>query len=261
MMAGFKATSELTVEAIVIPVTGISVTPTNANLVEGQILELTAEVYPANASDKTVGWSSNNEAIATVDVNGNVEAIAPGSATITVITNDGGFIATMEITVEEQLVNVLSIGLSAEDVELYVGETTTLVATIYPENASDKAVVWQSTDETIAAVDEFGLVSAIAEGVATIKATTNDGNFTAEAMIKVMEQLSNELITEPSFYPNPTTGILILDIRAYMNQEVSITIFNELQQLVYQNKLMQTHSETEEIQGKRLCRWGILYSL
>ena len=56
---------------------------------EGQTLELAAEVSPANASDKTVSWSSSNELVATVDANGNVEAIAPGLATITVTTNDG----------------------------------------------------------------------------------------------------------------------------------------------------------------------------
>ena len=114
---GFTATAEITVEANLIPVTGISVTPTNANLVEGQTLELTAEVSPANASDKTVSWSSDNEAVATVNANGNVEAIASGSATITVTTNDGGFTATSELTVEANLIPVTGISVTPTNCE------------------------------------------------------------------------------------------------------------------------------------------------
>ena len=58
---GFVASTEIMVEANLIPVTGVSVTPTSTNLVEGQTLELTAEVSPANASDTSVSWSSDNE--------------------------------------------------------------------------------------------------------------------------------------------------------------------------------------------------------
>ena len=96
--AGDKsATCTLTVEKKVIPVSGISLNHTSATLVEGESLTLTATVTPADATDKTVTWSGSNTAVATVDANGVVKAIAPGAAVIT--AQAGGFTATCEIIV------------------------------------------------------------------------------------------------------------------------------------------------------------------
>ena len=65
----------------------------------GETIELTATVYPANASNQSVTWASSDEAVATVDANGNVTGVAEGSATITATTVDGGKTDTCAITV------------------------------------------------------------------------------------------------------------------------------------------------------------------
>ena len=175
----------LTPVATIINVTGVSVTPTSANLVEGETVQLTAEVYPANASDKTVSWSSDNENVAIVDANGNTEAIAPGSATITVTTNDGGFTATSELTVETNVILVTGISVIPTNANLVEGETVQLTAEVSPSNASDKTVSWSSDNENVAIVDANGNVEAIAPGLATITVTTNDSGFTATVEITV----------------------------------------------------------------------------
>lgn len=90
------ASCVVTVQAVA--VTGVSINPTSANLQIGGSTDLTATVLPANATDKSVSWSSSNTAVATVN-NGHVTAIAAGMATITVTTTDGNKTATCSVTV------------------------------------------------------------------------------------------------------------------------------------------------------------------
>lgn len=85
-----------------IAVTGVSLDKTSLTLTEGESSKLTATVKPNDATNKNVTWSSNNTAVATVDSNGNVKAIAAGTATITVTTNDGNKTATCTVTVNEK---------------------------------------------------------------------------------------------------------------------------------------------------------------
>ena len=89
------------VETLEITVDEITLSQSAAELIEGESLQLTATVSPDDAEDKSISWSSNNPSIATVDNRGKVTAIAPGTATITVIANDGsGVSASCEVTVK-----------------------------------------------------------------------------------------------------------------------------------------------------------------
>ncbi len=98
-----STTSNVTISepSDIVNVTSINLPTTTLALEAGKTSQLTAKVSPTNATDKTVTWSSNNSAVATVDANGLVTAISVGSATITVKTNDGGFIATCTVTVSK----------------------------------------------------------------------------------------------------------------------------------------------------------------
>ncbi|MGX9931958.1 Ig-like domain-containing protein [Virgibacillus salarius] len=86
-------------QTLPIAVTGVSVDPATAELEEGATQQLTETISPSNATDKGVTWSSSDEAVATVDSNGLVTAVAEGNATITVTTNDGSFTASCDVTV------------------------------------------------------------------------------------------------------------------------------------------------------------------
>lgn len=84
-----------------IPVTGVGVSPSSDTLAVDDTLQLVATVYPINATNKEVAYSSSAEGVATVDSDGLVTAVAEGTATITVTTTDGGKTDTCAITVEE----------------------------------------------------------------------------------------------------------------------------------------------------------------
>lgn len=78
---------------------------------------------------------------------------------------------------------VTSVSLDATEATLAVGNTKTLVATVLPENATDKTVTWTSSDETVATVDENGKVTAVAEGTAIITATAGDKSVTCTVTV------------------------------------------------------------------------------
>lgn len=179
---GFTAECVVTV---IIPVSNISLNKTSATLIEAETLQLIATITPDNATNKNVTWSSSDDAIATVDANGLVTAIAAGEAIITVTTEDGGLTAECVVTVERIVVPVISISLNKTTLSLTEGDTETLIASINPDNADNKNITWSSNDEAIATVSANGLITAIAAGEATITVTTEDGGFTAECIVTV----------------------------------------------------------------------------
>ena len=165
----------------------ISLNQTSTVLEQGETLQLVATVMPQDATDKSVTWSTSDAVVATVDANGLVTPVAPGTATITATTNDGSNLsASCTLTVNQPIVLASSIALNQTAAELNEGETLQLAATVLPENATVKAVTWSSSDEAVATVNVDGLVTAVAPGTATITATTNDGsNLSANCVVNV----------------------------------------------------------------------------
>ena len=168
-----------------VAVTGVTLEPTSKALFVGDEFDLTATVAPVNATDKSVTWTSSDETKATV-VNGHVTALAAGTPTITVTTTDGSFTATCDLTISN--VAVTGVSLNKDAATIYtgsVGNTIQLTPTIAPANATIKTVSWESDKTSVATIDENGLVTAVAEGTATITVTTTDGSFTATCDITV----------------------------------------------------------------------------
>ena len=194
-------------EEIIISVTGVKLDKEALELVEGDSYQLTATVTPANAHNKKVAWNSSNESIATVDQNGKVTAIKEGTAIITVITKDGGKSATCEVIVrkkEEPVpdpIPVIGVTLDKTELTLIEGETADLVATVTPDDADNKNVIWSSSDESIATVDQDGKVTAVKEGVAVITVTTEDGGKTATCEVTIKKK------EEPAPEPIPVVGV------------------------------------------------------
>ncbi|MEX0272916.1 MAG: Ig-like domain-containing protein, partial [Flavobacteriaceae bacterium] len=159
---------DFTIAEDCVPVTGVTVSPVDATLTEGDAQQLTATIMPGNASNRGVSWSSSDTGVATVDANGLVTAISEGSATITVTTDDGDFTATSTITVEAATVPVTGVTVSPEDVTLTAGGAQQLTATVSPGDATNRGVSWSSSDTDVATVDANGLVTAVSDGSATI---------------------------------------------------------------------------------------------
>ncbi len=172
----------------VVDVTGVSLNKTTTSIQVGASEQLTATIEPNNATNKAVNWSSNPTSVATVDNSGNVTAVAEGTATITVTTQDGNKTATCTVTVtpaSSDPVAVTGVSLNKTSTTLTVGGSETLTASVQPSNATNKAVNWSSNPTSVATVDSNGKVTAVAEGTATITVTTQDGNKTATCTVTV----------------------------------------------------------------------------
>ena len=177
---GHTATCVVTVENI--KAASITISDETLNLIVGETGELTAEILPEDAFDKTVVWTSSDESVATVD-DGKVTAVKAGTANITA-TDSEGHTATCVVNVSNIMPE--SVTLSATTLEITETETAQLTATVLPEDAFDKTVIWTSSDETVANVDENGLVSALKEGTAVITAIANaDSEVKAECTVTV----------------------------------------------------------------------------
>lgn len=168
-------------------VTDITLNKTEGTLAVGDTETLVATIAPAGATNKMVEWSSSDESVATVDENGKVTALKAGTATITAKALDGDKTATFTLTVKEA---ATSVTLNKTAIELSVGASETLTATIAPSGADD-AVEWTTSDESVATVDENGKVTAVKAGTATITVTTKNGK-TAMCTVTVKAEKKEE---------------------------------------------------------------------
>ena len=183
------AECSITITSKVYPVESVSLDRTEYEMTEGDTVTLVATIKPDNATNKNVSWSSSDESIATVNDEGKVTAIKAGTAVITVTTEDGNKTAECSITVTSKVYPVESVSLDRTEYEMTEGDTATLVATIKPDNATNKNVSWSSSDESIATVSDEGMVTAIKAGTAVITVTTEDGGKTAGCSITVIPKV------------------------------------------------------------------------
>ena len=225
-------------EPEVINVENVTLNSQNEELKIGDTVTLVATITPSNATNKNVTWSSDNTNVATVN-NGVVRAVGEGKANITVTTVDGNKTATCMITVlpeeepepepeptpepdpEPEVINVESVALNSQNEELKIGETTTLVATVMPSNATNKKVVWSSDNTNVATVNN-GVVTAVGEGSANIKVTTVDGNKTAVCKITVVDE-QEDVISTISYDITDSTNKNVTATITFNRNDVTIT--------------------------------------
>ncbi|CAB4885358.1 unannotated protein [freshwater metagenome] len=180
-----------------VPVTGVTVSPTSVSLNVGQSQSLSASIAPSNATTPAVTWASSSASIASVSATGVVTAIAAGSATITVTTTDGGIAASSAVTVTST-VTATGVTLSPSTVALTPGQTQTLSAAVLPSTATNKSVTWATSSDQVATVSTSGIVTAVAEGSATITARTADGGFTASSSVAVRKAAQTITFSPPT---------------------------------------------------------------
>jgi uncharacterized protein YjdB len=183
--SGVYGTLVITITNQVILVTGITVAGARgATLISvlGGTLQLSASITPTNATNQAVTWSvTNGTGQATINSTGLVTAVANGTVTARATANDGsGIYATLVITISNQIIPVMGITLTgAGGVTTIITDNGTLQlsAAITPTNASNQAVTWSVTDGTgQATINSTGLVTAVANGTVTARATANDGS-------------------------------------------------------------------------------------
>ena len=150
--------------------TSASLDQTALTLNKGASGQLTLTVTPEDFTDEVV-WKSSDTAVVTVSDTGLVKAVGVGTATIKVSVGKAS--ASCKVTV---LQPVTSISLNRSSLTMEAMDTFQLQASVYPSNAADRRIRWTSSDSSVAAVDESGLVTALKKGTATITSAAMDGS-------------------------------------------------------------------------------------
>ena len=188
-----------------VKVESLSVDKTELDLHIQDTYELATTVLPENATNKAVTYTSLRPTVASVDESGKITALAEGTTVISVVSADNAAArAEVIVTVTKLVVAVSDITLDVESLDLLIGEEHDLVATVTPENATDKSVSFSSLDTDIATVDANGKVSAVAAGTTYVFCSANDGSG-KQAKVKVTVKESHVAVTSVKLAFNSIT--------------------------------------------------------
>lgn len=155
---------------VVIPVRKITLEAEPKTIFIGETTKVVPSFLPEDATLKEVTFASHNEKIAIVDENGVVTGLGKGRAFITATSKDGTASARIAIDVHQQ---PTAVTLSIRSEKIVAGKSASIRATLEPRNVSDATVTWTSSDESIATVDKWGKVTAVAPGQVQITAASN----------------------------------------------------------------------------------------
>ena len=144
--------------------------------------QLTASILPEGSTAR-VTWASSNTKAAAVSPDGVVTPIAPGMSTIT--AEAGGRHVSATVSVLAERVRVSGVSFDETEHKIPVRGTAKLTATVAPANATVKTLIWTSDDDSIATVSRTGIITALHVGTTTIRATSVDGNHSAEITVTV----------------------------------------------------------------------------
>lgn len=175
------------------PVTGVRITTTDVKLAIGKSKALTWTVFPEDATDKSVRWTSSNSSVAEVTQAGIVNAKKAGVTVISVTTVDGEYTSTCNFTVYVPVtgVSIVKNAQGVTDFSVAKGESFLLSADVKPSNATNKSVSWVSSNTSIATVNESGQVTGVGKGSANITCTTVDGAYRATCVVKVIQPVES----------------------------------------------------------------------
>lgn len=199
-----------------VDVNGIKLNYESYTLQSSSSFQLEAYVQPSNATNKNVIWSVQRGGTSYVSISqtGLVTAKAEGTAKIIATTEESGFTATCVVTVVKQYVHAESVSLNKQALSIKQGKTGTLTATVSPSNASNKTIIWSSSNTNVVTVNA-GVLTGVNQGSATVTAKTSDGGFTASC---------NVTITEPTKVTGITLNSTSLTLKAERTATLVATI-------------------------------------
>ena len=172
--------SSITVDPPIVNATDFSVSPAAQNIVVGKTFKLTPVFTPADTTNKKVEYQSLDTGVATVDSKGVVKGVGAGDVLIQCQSEDGGFIGTCAVHVD----NAIKFSLSPSVRELAVGKTFTPVKVTKPSKAN-KTAKWKSSNTSIATVNSKGKVRGKRIGNCTITCTLTNYNQSAKCIVRV----------------------------------------------------------------------------
>ena len=198
------------VEIPKVAVSGITLNNSTLSLTTGQNFTLQAMLSPSNATNKEVTWESSDAGIAAVSKDGVVTAKKAGKATIVAkAADESGKYASCVVTVTEAKKEVTGVTLNKSSLNLGVGGSEVLSATVLPADATNKQVTWLSSTPSVATVSQSGVVTGVKEGTTQISVITADGSKTAICSVTVSGQTPitpTEPGTQTGGIIDPATG-------------------------------------------------------
>lgn len=195
------------VEIPKVAVSGITLNNSTLSLTTGQNFTLQASLSPSNATNKEVTWESSDAGVAAVSKDGVVTAKKAGKATIVAkAADESGKYASCVVTVTEAKKEVTGVTLNKSSLNLGVGGSEVLSATVLPADATNKQVTWLSSTPSVATVSQSGVVTGVKEGTTQISVITADGSKTAICSVTVSGQTQTEPGTQTGGIIDPATG-------------------------------------------------------
>ena len=167
-----------------VAVSSVSISVNTLSVNTGNTVQALAIVSPANASNKTLTWTTSNASVATVNINGLILGVGNGSAQIRATTVDGGFEANVTVLVTT-LVSRVTLDTTTLTASLARSQTHQFVATVLPTTATTKTVLWTSSNTNIATITSTGLLTAKRAGRTTVQVKTTQGGYTAVCAVTV----------------------------------------------------------------------------
>lgn len=204
----------------------INISADKTTLKKGKSVKLKVEILPDEAKDHKVEYSSSNPKVATVDSSGNILAQKSGTTTITVKAKENNVKAEIQIKVYTP---VTSIEVTTTDLVMQEGDNFAVSPIILPPDADNKKVVYSSENNRIATIDNNGNIVAVKEGRTKIIITTEEGNFTSEINITVVQKLGEDEITfdeSLNVIQNEITGWDIQKLKVKAVKEKIESIYN-----------------------------------
>lgn len=176
--------------------TGVNIREEDTVVNVGEYFQLDADVAPGNVSNRNVSWTSSDPTIMSVLDSGLVKVLKSGTVTFTATTEDGTNLTdTVKLTSK---VAVDSIKADKKSAKIKIGETYQPVVSILPEDAYNKNINWSSADESVAKVDENGVITGVSAGVTSITGRSEDNS---ELSVKIKITVTDEVAVET---PKPT---------------------------------------------------------
>ncbi|MFC2090017.1 Ig-like domain-containing protein [Bacteroidota bacterium] len=224
-------------------VDSILVSPDSTALFIGDAQLLRATIYPEDATNKNISWSSSNTSVVSVHPTGIIQAQDTGIVTITATTEDGAYSDECIVTVLLPAIPVASVVVSPDSVFLYEGDSAALIATILPSDASNQGISWSSSDTMIVTVDSSGLAIALDTGRVSITATSSDGGFTDICVVSVMNDTTGTQnpVTETAqqdlrLFPNPANSTLNYDFQNIQGSSI-VSVYSIFGKLMFNQEI------------------------
>ena len=242
--SGLSANIKVTV---VKPASTITLNKSALEISAGKSEKLTATISPSDSTDNIV-WTSDNTDVAAVDKDGNVTGIKKGTATVTAKAVYGNASASCLVTVEEsgvEIVDVTGVALAPGNAEITISKTLKLSASVLPENATNKLLVWSSSNSNVASVSADGIVTAKTLGTAKITVKTVSGSYESTCTVTVVPKVE---ITEFSCENMGGYGLIKLSaVNVPQSCEVFIAAYGANQKVTSIKKLTLSNGSVQTI--------------